>query len=81
MLLDSFKRIHYIASIIREKGKDMVTYHRDVKLAEGLAIQQVGASVGHIFSVALRGLWSDVAQNLPLFLNLLPDLKVFKVGV
>ena len=52
-----------------------------MKLAEGLAIQQVRTSVGNILSVTLRGLRGDVAQNLPLLLNLLPDLQVLKVRV
>lgn len=67
--------------VTTKEKKDTITYNRYVKLAEGLAIQQVGASVGHIFSVTLWGLWGDIAKNLPLFLNLLPDLQVFKVRV
>lgn len=78
---NGFKPIHYFGYIIRKNSKDTITYNRYVKLAEGLAIKQVGASVGYIFSITLWGLWGDVAQNLPLFLNLLSDLQVLKIRV
>lgn len=57
------------------------THHGDVQLAERFAIEEVGACVGDILGVALGSLWGDVAEDLPLLLNLLPDLQVFKVRV